>query len=215
MIEPADEQAPGIVTANELHVPATAAIEGYSASRGGPARPIYLTLQSADVCHSFWVPRLAGKTDLIPGARIRRGFKRQSRGYTSASAPNIAARSMPACYCEFTSIRRENLPPGWRTRPSRPSVTPPTSDGRQSFLAHSCVNCHTIRGTAAQGKFGPDLTHLAARKTIAGGMIEMNRLNLRRWIANPQQAKTGCLMPAFGLNDQTIDQITDYLMTLR
>ncbi len=125
VIEPADEQAPGIVTANELHVPATAAIEEDSASRGGPARPIYLTLQSADVCHSFWVPRLAGKTDLIPGARIRRGFKRQSRGCMSASAPNIAARSMPACYCEFTSIRRENSPPGWRTRPSLPPVTPP------------------------------------------------------------------------------------------
>ncbi len=82
-------------------------------------------------------------------------------------------------------------------------------------MAQSCVNCHTIRGTAAHGQFGPDLTHLAARETLAGGMIELNRDNLRRWIRDPQQIKTECLMPAFGLSDRNVDLITDYLMTLK
>ena len=128
VIEPADEQSPGIVTANELHVPASAAAadsQGDSAP-GGPARPIYLTLQSADVCHSFWVPRLAGKTDLdsrphepdlVPN--------RANPACTSASAPSIAARSTPACCCGCTSIRRAISPPGWRTKPSRRSTIQP------------------------------------------------------------------------------------------
>ncbi len=104
----------------------------------------------------------------------------------------------------------------WLANEEKPAVDDPlVRDGRQVFLSQSCVNCHTIRGTPAQGKFGPDLTHLATRKTIAGGMIELTRANLRNWISDPQQIKVDCLMPAFGLSDQNVDLITDYLMTLK
>ena len=105
----------------------------------------------------------------------RRGFKPPSPACTSASAPNIAARSTPTCCCECTSIRPTNSPPGWPTK-RKPAVDDSSvREGKQAFLAQSCVNCHTIRGTAAQGKFGPDLTHLGRAQTIGGGMIELNR----------------------------------------
>ncbi len=161
------------------------------------------------------MPRLAGKTDLIPGRTNQTWFQAAEPGlYVGQCAEYCGTQHAGMLLRVYVDMPREFA--AWLANEAKPAVNDAAaSDGRQSFLAHSCVNCHTIRGTAAQGKFGPDLTHLATRKTIAGGMIEMNRLNLRRWIANPQQAKTGCLMPAFGLNDQTIDQITDYLMTLR
>ncbi len=217
VIQPGDERLPGIVTANELHVPASAAAsdsESESAP-GGQARPVYLTLQSADVCHSFWVPRLAGKTDLIPGRTNQMWFQSSEPGlYIGQCAEYCGTQHAGMLLRVYVDSPRDYA--AWLANEAKPAVDDQTvREGKQSFLAQSCVNCHTIRGTAAHGRFGPDLTHLAARQTIAGGTIELNRLNLRRWIANPQDLKTGCLMPAFGLNDRTVDQITDYLMTLR
>ena len=91
---------------------------------------------------------------------------------------------------------------GWRTSRSRPSRTPPAREGKAAFLAQSCVNCHRVRGTPAQGSYAPDLTHLMSRKTLASGMVPNTPENLRRWVADPQQIKPGCLMPAFGLSDR-------------
>jgi len=86
--------------------------------------------------------------------------------------------------------------------------------GRQVFETTACVNCHTIVGTDAKGKFGPDLTHLMSRETIAAGAALNNREDLRAWIKDPETAKPGSLMPAMQLNDQDIDAVTDYLLTL-
>ena len=88
------------------------------------------------------------------------------------------------------------------------------SSGRNRFLEMACANCHTIRGTEASGKFGPDLTHLMSRQTLASGVIENNRDNLTRWIANPEQVKPGCRMPNMRLSDADVKSIVDYLMTL-
>ena len=87
--------------------------------------------------------------------------------------------------------------------------------GRAAFLGQSCVNCHRVRGTPAQGTYAPDLTHLMSRKTLASGMVPNTPENLRRWVADPQQIKPGCLMPAFGLSDRERDDIVRYLLTLR
>jgi len=200
------ERTVNVVTANELHVPASAAEE---------ARPIYLTLKSADVCHSFWVPRLAGKTDLIPGRVNEMWFQTDQTGlYVGQCAEYCGAQHAGM----LLSVKFD--PPeefeAWLANEEKPAFEDASvQEGKAAFLAQSCVNCHTIRGTTAHGQVGPDLTHLKSRKTIAAGMFELNRDNLRAWIHDPQQLKLGCLMPAFGLSDQNVDLITDYLMSLK
>jgi cytochrome c oxidase subunit II len=209
-IEQNGDQNIKVVTANELHVPVSG--EGTDTA---PARPVYLTLKSADVCHSFWVPRLAGKTDLIPGKTNQMWFQTTQPGlylgqcaeYCGSQHANMLLRVYVDTPEKFAA---------WLENEQKPAVNDAANrEGQQAFLAQSCVNCHTIRGTTANGKFGPDLTHLAARQTFAAGMIELNRDNLRRWIRDPQQIKESCLMPAFGLSDRNMDLITDYLMTLK
>jgi cytochrome c oxidase subunit 2 len=199
----------GFTTANELHIPA---------GEGGVARPVYLTLKSADVAHSFWVPRLAGKTDLIPGRVNSMWFRTDRPGlylgqcaeYCGTQHANMLLRVVAHSPGDFER---------WLENEQKPAVeNPAVRDGRSAFLAQSCVNCHRVRGTPAQGSYAPDLTHLMARETLASGMVKNppeNPKNLRRWVADPQQIKPGCLMPAFGLSDRECDDIVRYLLTLR
>jgi cytochrome c oxidase subunit 2 len=210
------------VTANELHVPVSEGAgrrgQGTGENKGQESeveRPIYLTLKSADVCHSFWVPRLAGKTDLIPGRTNEMWFQTDQPGpYVGQCAEYCGAQ-------HAGMLLNVNFDPpekfeSWLANEEKPAVEDASvSEGKAAFLAQSCVNCHTIRGTIARGQVGPDLTHLKSRKTIAAGMFELNRDNLRAWIHDPQQLKLGCLMPAFGLSDQNVELITDYLMSLQ
>jgi cytochrome c oxidase subunit 2 len=195
-----------VITANELHVPA---------SEDGRSRPVYLTLKSADVCHSFGVPRLAGKTDLIPG--------RVNSMWFQTDQPGLYAGQ---CY-EYCGMQHANMllrvyvdPPAvfdkWLENEQAPPVDDPSArDGRAVFLAQSCVNCHRVRGTSAKGGYAPDLTHLMSRKMLATGMVENTPDNLRRWVDDPQQIKPGCLMPAFGLSARDRDAIVRYLLTLK
>jgi cytochrome c oxidase subunit 2 len=88
-------------------------------------------------------------------------------------------------------------------------------EGRKAFMANSCVNCHTIRGTSAQGKFGPDLTHLMSRETLAAGAAPNTPEKLRLWVRDPQTIKLGCLMPNMQMTDLEVDQIVAYLQTLK
>jgi cytochrome c oxidase subunit II len=209
-IEQDGDKKVDVITANELHLP----VSDFSGD-AAVTHPVYLTLKSADVCHSFWVPRLAGKTDLIPGRVNQMWFQTAHTGlyvgqcaeYCGAQHANMLLRVYVDTPEDFAT---------WLANEQKPAVNDAAQrEGQQVFMAQSCVNCHTIRGTAAHGKFGPDLTHLAARQTIAGGMIELNRDNLRKWIRDPQQVKVECLMPAFGLSDRNVNLITDYLMTLK
>jgi cytochrome c oxidase subunit II len=196
----------GIVTANELHVPT---------SDGSKRQPTFLKLQSADVAHSFWVPQLAGKTDLIPN--------RENRMWIDPTQPGIYLGNC-AEYCGMQHarmlIRVIVHPPGeferWVAEQQRVAVDEPSAqEGRRVFFANSCVNCHTIRGTSAQGAFGPDLTHLMIRQTLASGAAANTTETLRAWVRDPQKLKVGCLMPNMQLTDTEVDQIVSYLQTLK
>jgi cytochrome c oxidase subunit 2 len=92
---------------------------------------------------------------------------------------------------------------------------PSAQEGRRVFFANSCVNCHTIRGTSAQGAFGPDLTHLMSRETLASGAAPNTPERLRAWVRDPQKLKVGCLMPNMQMSDVEVDQIVSYLQTLK
>jgi cytochrome c oxidase subunit II len=196
----------GFTTANELHIPA---------GEKGVPRPVYLTLKSADVCHSFGVPRLGGKTDLIPGRTNSMWFQTDKPGlylgqcaeYCGTQHANMLLRVVVESPSDFEA---------WLANERKPAVEQPdVRVGRSAFLGQSCVNCHRVRGTPARGSYAPDLTHLMSRKTLASGMVENTPEILRRWLADPQQIKPGCLMPAFGLGDRERDDIVRYLLTLR
>jgi cytochrome c oxidase subunit 2 len=195
----------GMVTANELHMPA---------SEDGRPRPVYLTLKSADVCHSFWVPRLAGKTDLIPGHTNHLWFQTSQTGlyvgqcaeYCGTQHANMLLRVIVDKPADFDR---------WLEHEQQPATeNAAAAEGKQVFLNNSCVNCHRVRGTPAQGNYAPDLTHLMTRQTLASGMIPNTPENLRRWISDPQNVKPGCLMPAFGLSAHDWDLVTQYLQSL-
>jgi cytochrome c oxidase subunit 2 len=196
----------GIVTANELHVPA---------STGDSRQPTFLKLESADVAHSFWVPQLAGKTDLIPN--------RQNMMWIEPTQPGTYLGNC-AEYCGTQHgrmlIRVIVHPPGeferWvaQQRQAAPEVASAKADS-QVFFANSCVNCHAIQGTSAKGVFGPDLTHLMSRETLAAGAVRNTPEMLRAWVRDPQKLKQGCLMPNMQLTDAEVDQMVNYLQTLK
>jgi cytochrome c oxidase subunit 2 len=201
-----DGQPLDFITANELHVPV---------SEDGTPRPVYLTLESADVCHSFWAPRLAGKTDLIPGRVNHMWFQTDQTGlflgqcaeYCGAQHAHMLIRVYVEPVDDFER---------WLANERQPAVDDPAlADERATFLSLSCINCHRVRGTPAKGTYAPDLTHLMARETLASGMIPNDPSNLDDWVRDPQTIKPDCLMPAFGLSDVQRDQVVRYLRSLR
>ena len=196
----------GVVTANELHVPLS--------DQASPT-PTFLDLESADVAHSFWVPRLAGKTDVIPN-------KRNSMWID----PQVAGTYLGQCgeYCgteHAMMLLRVIVEPRadferWAAAEKNPAVLDTAaSHGRTIFESTACVNCHTIRGTAADGRFGPDLTHLMARETIGAGVAMNTPAHLKIWVNDPSQMKPGALMPPMNLDDKDLDDLVAYLATLR
>jgi cytochrome c oxidase subunit II len=199
----------GVVTANELHIPI---------SDPKHPTPTYLEMSSADVSHSFWVPRLAGKTDLIPN-RINTMwidppeaglYLGQCAQYCGAQHAKMLLRVYAESPEDFAAwIKQQQQPAN-----ADLSGNPLAQEGRAVFLKNACMNCHTVAGTAATGRFGPDLTHLASRDTIASGPIENTPENLRKWIADPDVMKPGSLMPSMHLNDHDLDAVTAYLTTL-
>jgi cytochrome c oxidase subunit II len=180
------------------------------------ARPIYLTLKSADVCHCFWVPQLAGKTDLIPGRTNYMWFQPERPGlylgqcaeYCGTQHANMLIRVIAEPIEDFER---------WLANEQKPAVEESQAhEGKTTFLSQSCINCHAVRfpGSQAKGTFGPDLTHLMSRKSLASGMVRNTPDDLRRWLADPQMLKPGCLMPAFSLTENDRTLIVDYLSTL-
>jgi cytochrome c oxidase subunit 2 len=196
----------GVVTANELHVPVS-----------DPAHPspTFLTLMSADTDHSFWVPRLAGKTDLIPN-RINKMwidphevgvYVGQCAQYCGLQHAKMLLRvyvDSPEQFAQW--IQQEKMPA---------QTTDAANEGRRIFETTACINCHTVSGTVADGRFGPDLTHLMSRETIASGAAPNTPENLKTWIQDPDAIKPGSLMPAMKLTDHDLDALTAYLETLR
>jgi cytochrome c oxidase subunit II len=174
-----------------------------------------LKLLSADTDHSFWIPQLAGKTDLIPNHPNETWldphdtglFLGQCAQYCGTQHAKMLLRVYVDSPEDFkTWIRAQQQPPN----PDEKEVS-----GKHVFETTACVNCHAVGGTNGTGRFGPDLTHLMSRRTIAAGAAENTPENLRVWIQNPDSIKPGSLMPAMKLSDAELDALVRYLETLQ
>jgi cytochrome c oxidase subunit II len=193
-----------IVTANELHVPIS-----------DPAHPTptFLTLLSADTDHSFWVPRLGGKTDLIPNHPNHMWIDPHETGLFLGQCAQYCGTQHAKMLLRVYVQSREEFDRWVHEQQQTPQAG--ASVGERVFRSTACVNCHTVSGTPAKGKFGPDLTHLITRDTIAAGAAPNTPERLRLWIKNPDAIKPGSKMPAMGLSDHDLDAVTAYLETLR
>jgi cytochrome c oxidase subunit 2 len=196
----------GVVTANELHVPV---------SDPSRPRPTFLKLLSADTDHSFWIPGLAGKIDLIP-KRVndlwfdprRPGlFLGQCAQYCGTQHAKMLLRVSVDTPDAFDAWLRAQREPVFEDDSAR--------SGRRLFETTACINCHTVRGTVANGRFGPDLTHLMSRDTLASGAAANTPENLRIWLKDPDAIKPGSLMPAMQLSDGELDALVQYMVSLR
>jgi cytochrome c oxidase subunit 2 len=244
-----------VVAANELHIPL---------STSDAPRPTFMRLTSADVIHSFWVPQLGGKTDLLPNRINEMWIDPQKTGMYIGQCAQFCgpehAKMLLRVYVDTpqdfeTWIKNQQRvqgeiagPPG-AVHLSQPNPGNPSGSGNQSgnavpanapvthgtvattsaevpdeinahngqmvFEHEACINCHTVAGTVANGRYGPDLTHLMSRATLASGATENTPGNLEAWIEDPNRFKPGSLMPAMHLSDRQNAQITAYLLTLK
>jgi cytochrome c oxidase subunit II len=189
----------GVTTANEIHVPV--------------GRTVHVELESRDVIHSFWVPRLHGKKDMIPGHPTHVWLRADEAG-------TFVGRCAEFCGYEHAQMRFlvvaepadrfESWLDGQR-EPAREPASDSATHGRAVFLAQSCVLCHTIRGTTANGRVGPDLTHLASRSTIAAGSLPFARGHLSGWVVDPQSVKPGTQMPQNPIDPSDLRDLLDWL----
>ncbi|WP_408249993.1 cytochrome c oxidase subunit II [Paraburkholderia phytofirmans] len=194
---------PGLVTANELHVPV--------------GRPVIVSLQASDVIHSFWVPSLHGKKDMLPGMDTTIEFRADREGvYRGQCAEFCGAEHALMAMLVIADPPEQYA--AWVAQQSQPAAA--TTDaialhGRDTFERASCANCHTVRGTGAAGTNGPDLTHLMSRKTIAAGVLTNTPQNLAAWIRNPDAQKPGTTMPTVPLSDADRLAVVRWLTTLQ
>jgi cytochrome c oxidase subunit 2 len=198
--------AAGVVTANELHVPVS-----------DPLRPrrTVLTLLSADTDHSFWIPNLAGKIDLIPNRVNHLWFDPQRPGIFFGQCAQYCG-TQHAKMLQRVSVDAPAVFDAWIRAQQEPAIQDESViPGRRIFETTACINCHTVRGTAANGRFGPDLTHLMSRATIASGAADNTPENLRLWLKDPDAIKPGSLMPAMRLSDGELDALVRYMQSLR
>jgi cytochrome c oxidase subunit 2 len=192
-----------VTTANDLHLPV--------------GRPIMVTLRSTDVIHSFWVPNLHGKTDMIPGrenvmwlradeAGVFRGQCAEFCGVQHAHMALAVVAEAPSQFEQWLAAER---------KPAAPPATAEQARGQDVFMRGPCAMCHSIAGTSAGGRTAPDLTHFATRSTIGAGTAPNARGYLAGWIADPQHLKPGNRMPATGLSAEELQAVIAYLETLR
>jgi cytochrome c oxidase subunit II len=191
------------MTANEIHIPVGV--------------PVTFSLRATDVIHSFWVPNLAGKKDLIPG--------KVNTIWLQADKPGVY-RGQCAEYCGLQHARMalwivaepQDQFNAWRQNQTQTSYTPASDSqryGQQVFLSSTCVMCHTINGTPAGSNIGPNLTHVASRKMIAAATLVNTREHLEQWIKDPQIFKPGTRMPANNLAEGDMQALLDYLQSLK
>ncbi len=193
----------GVTTANELVIPV--------------GRPIRATVTSADVIHSFWVPQLGGKMDAIPGREntlwlqgdVEGTYYGQCAELCGISHANMRLRVRVVSESEFQRWVEA------QRAPAAQPADPLAQQGYQVFMSKACVGCHTIAGTPAQGKVGPNLTHVGSRTTIAAGLLENTPENLAHWLDNPPAVKPGSLMPRLGLTPEEIQALVAYLSSLK
>jgi cytochrome c oxidase subunit 2 len=192
-----------VVTANEIHIPARTRVT--------------VVAKTGDVIHSFWVPQLNRKIDMIPGRGNRvllyadtpgryRGQCAEFCGLQHAHMAMYVYAQEPA---DFQRWLRE------QAAPARPPASPAERAGRRAFAANACGSCHTIRGTNADGSVGPDLTHVGSRTTLAALTLPNDAAALAKWLRDPQHVKSGNRMPDLGLSQRDIDALVAYLERLK
>ena len=192
-----------VVDANELHIPA--------------GQPVQIKVTSRDVIHSFWVPNIIGKRDLIPGytsslflnADKPGAYRAQCAEFCGHEHAKMALWVVVHSPKDFTS---------WLTQARSPAATPSDSsarEGQKVFMAGPCSSCHSITGQPAYGTVGPNLTHLASRRTIAAGTLPNTPGNLAGWVVDPQSIKPGVRMPANQLSPNDLRNLLAYLESLK
>ncbi len=193
----------GVVTANEIHIPV--------------GKATAFTLEAKDVIHSFWVPELGGKMDLIPGHTNRMWIRPTRVGTYHGQCAEFCGTSHANMRMSVVVDSPEQFN-AWVAQQKQPA-TMPTADlakqGLEQITKAGCIACHTINGTTAQGKVGPNLTHVASRKQIAAGLLDFSVDNVRAWISNPQEVKPGATMPKLPLTKDQLDALVAYLTTLK
>jgi cytochrome c oxidase subunit II len=192
-----------IITANEIYIPTNTHVE--------------LQLTSADVIHSFWLPSLSGKADLIPNRSNSMYLYTETEGEYLAQCAELCGVQHARMRAYVMAVPADEFEQ-WMSQEQQLAPIPETDEllrGQQIFLGAACVYCHTIRGTSASGVIGPDLTHLASRSTLGAGIIPNTRANLAGWIIDPQSIKPGNLMPPIYLEAEDLQALVLYLESLR
>jgi cytochrome c oxidase subunit II len=203
-IEYEDPQPSQIMTtANEVHVPVGKAVK--------------FELQSVDVIHSFWVPNMHGKKDLVPGHPTTTWFTATRAGEFRGQCAEYCGEQhahMRLAFVSESPAQFDQWLTGQKQTPPEP-VTDSQRRGRDIFVSRQCMMCHTIQGTMARATLGPDLTHVASRKTLAAGELPNTRGYLAGWILNAQVLKPGTQMPPTQLSSDDLNALLDYLESLK
>src|SRR5437762_2234307 len=199
-----DYPGSGVITANEIHVPT--------------GKPLSVRLESADVLHEFWVPKLTRKMSNVPGQPNHIWLQADKPGEYLGTCSEFCG-TQHAWMRILVVAEEPSKFEQWQQAQLKASQAP-TSDaaakGLALFQTTTCLNCHAIRGlTGADAGVAPDLTHVASRKQLGAGILENTSANMRLWLKSPQHIKPGALMPDFTLTDEQLDQLAEYLSSLR
>jgi cytochrome c oxidase subunit 2 len=192
----------GVVTANELHLPA--------------GRKVVLTLEGPDVIHSFWIPKFGAKRDVVPGRTNRITLVPDTPGDYWGQCAEFCGASHANMGLRVTVQTREDFEK-WTTAQRAPAIEPsadPATAGKAIFAGSACVGCHTVRGTST-GVLGPDLTHFGSRKTLAAGILPNTPDNVVAWVRDAPRLKPGAKMPPFALTDAQARALAAYLESLK
>jgi cytochrome c oxidase subunit 2 len=192
-----------VTTANEIHIPV--------------GRPIKLELQSTDVIHSFWLPNLHGKKDLVPNYPAVFYFQADKPGTYWGQCAEYCGYQHAKMRFMVVAEAAEDFN-NWLVSQRQPSARPADDlqkRGQEIFLTSVCTQCHTVQGTPANGKVGPSLTHIASQQYIAAGSLENTREHLEKWVTDPQQIKPGIRMPMNNYSKEDLAALVEYLRSLK
>jgi cytochrome c oxidase subunit II len=193
----------GAITANEIHVPI--------------GKKLCVQVDSADVIHSFWLPQLGPKLDMVPGQHNFLWLQADKEGTYDGACSEFCGDQH--AWMRFIVVAEpEAQYQTWLAEQAKPANTPNdavTLAGRNFVVSQTCLNCHEIRGTNGSVAAGPDLTHVASRRQLGAGVLENSPDTLKQWLSNPGEYKPGCMMPNFTLNEEQLKQVTAYLESLQ
>lgn len=196
-------QSAGFRSANELRIPV--------------GQRIRVDLESFDVIHSFWVPQLHGKIDLVPGRKNEIWLQADEPGVYRGQCAEFCGLQHTRMAFHVVAMEQADFD-AWAAQQRRPALEPVTRVerlGRETFESHGCAICHAIAGTSSRGIVAPDLTHVASRLYLAAGTIPTTPAHLTGWISDPQHVKPGARMPRVPLEPRELENLVAWLMTLR